>query len=157
MTSGVEPVIDVYGLNGDLVRRIRIDLPPQPVADEDRAWALAQLEDDLRRAQGDSAIRTARIRRNNPRFVDPKGYWRRLEVDTWGFIWLSPVADRDELAGKRRMLVLSPEGEYLGQTLAPIGNPSRGHMLGTEEDPASGESLPVVYRIRPAVDGIEYR
>lgn len=33
---------------------------------------------------------------------------------------------------------------------------ARGHFFAMLEDPASGETVPTVYRIRPAVDGLDY-
>jgi hypothetical protein len=79
-------------------------------------------------------------------------------VDDKGFVWLMPLPDHGgfQSGPSWSWLVLSPEGEYLGRTLAPGSRFHRGHVLTAEEDPDSGEQFPVVYRIRPAVPGLEY-
>ena len=165
LMSADQPEVRVYDLDGDLTRILRIDLPPRPVTDEDRATALARLEDELQRALNPDESssyrpdpRPARIQRDNPRYVDPKDYWRGMFVDDKGFVWLMPLPDHGgfQSGPSWSWLVLSAEGEYLGRTLAPGSRFHRGHVLASEEDPDSGEQFPVVYRIRPAVPGLEY-
>jgi hypothetical protein len=67
-------------------------------------------------------------------------------------------------ATRTNRLVAAPDGEYLGDTTLPpmvlsdfagiqiVG----GHLLALVEDPESGERVPTVYRIRPAIDGLRY-
>jgi hypothetical protein len=166
LMSADQPEVRVYELDGDLTRILRIDLPPRPVTNEDRAGVLARLEDALQRALNPNESsssrpdpRRARIQRDNPRYVDPKDYWQGMIVDDNGFVWLDPLPDYGVgvETGTYRFVIFSPEGEHLGQTTTPgWPQPHRGHVLTAEEDPDSGERFPVVYRIRPAVPGLEY-
>jgi hypothetical protein len=65
------------------------------------------------------------------------------------------LAERNDT--QRFFRVLSPSGEYLGDTTPPsAGTVVRGHLLTIATDPETEESYPVVYRIRPAVEGLEY-
>jgi hypothetical protein len=161
LVNPLEPEVRVYDDEGALVGRLRVELPPEPVTDEDRARVMEQLDDAVRRAEagetGYQESRGYRLQRDNPRFADPKHYWSRPIVDDKGFVWLSIDHVRDLPEGSYRWAVFSPEGEYLGQTTTPgWPQPQRGHLLIRWEDPESGEVFPVVYRIRSMVEGVEY-
>ena len=100
---------------------------------------------------------SGRLAEPNPRYLDPKAYWQDIRVDDWGFIWLHARYPDDLPDGVSRWFVLSPEGEYLGQTISPgWADVQRGHSLAVEDDPETAERMPVVYRIRPAVEGLQY-
>lgn len=166
LMSADQPEVRVYDLEGDLTGILRIDLPPRPVTRDDRGRVEQRLEEELQRALNPDASTSyrpdperARFARDNPRYVDPKDYWRGMHVDDKGFVWLMPLPDDGGLQSDPPFtwLVLSPEGEFLGRTKAPGSQFHNGHVLTAEEDPASGERLPVLYRMRPAVSGIDYR
>ncbi len=56
-------------------------------------------------------------------------------------------------------MVLNSEGEYLGTTTRPWQPATyiaQGRLYILEEDPETGEILPTVYRIEPAVPGLTY-
>jgi hypothetical protein len=54
--------------------------------------------------------------------------------------------------------VITPEGEYLGQSYLPTssGRVSHGHFLTLITDEATGNVMPTIYRIVPAVQGVVY-
>lgn len=88
-----------------------------------------------------------------------------IAVDDFGFIWASePDACSSSPVGETRYRILSPEGEYLGDTYYPdigiadySGTPSRGHLLCAYEDEETGAPMVVVLKIKSAVRGFEYR
>lgn len=162
-----QPEVRVYDLEGDLIRILRVDLPPRPVTRDDRFRVEQRLEEELQRALNPDETASyrpdperARFARDNPRYVDPKDYWQGMFIDDQGFVWLMPLPDDGGFQSdpsRTAWLVLSPEGEFLGRTTAPGRHFHRGHVLTTEEDPESGERLPVLYRMRPTVRQIDYR
>lgn len=151
-----EPEVLVYDIDGTLKRRLRVDLPPQPVTDEDRARVKARLDAAVRQAeQGGFELNGefARVRRANPRYADPKHYWSRPIIDDRGFLWLLKADVRDPVDPTYRYDIFSPEGEYLGETTPPgPSQPSHGKLLTMWEDPETGEEYPVVYRVVMAAD-----
>lgn len=154
------PEVPIYDTQGELRRVLRVDMSERRVTEDERAWALEQLDDAVRRADEGARFPTpcvARHARDNPRFADPKHYWSRPVVDDKGYLWLWIVDSRDSAADTPRYAVFSPEGEYLGVTQAPAWSQIyNGHLLVRLDDPDTGEVLPTVYRIRPAVDGLTY-
>ena len=82
-------------------------------------------------------------------------------IDDAGYIWLS-VSEHQadyEAAGSRGLYrIISPEGEYLGDTRAPRASGQTGHgcRIARETDPDTGEITFVVYRVVSAVEGFTY-
>ena len=91
-----------------------------------------------------------------------KAPWTEVEIDDSGFIWLlmplpSLMAASDDTT--RSFRIISPEGEYLGITTRPKGGAQSlayGKILLQTTDPETSEHLLMVYRIHPAVEGLEY-
>jgi hypothetical protein len=172
LSTGAEPSIEWYGLDGVLFERWEIDLPAVPVTDEDRALVQELLAEQVRDAANPepgietSPIERLRVLADNPLFAAAKPYWGIPRVDTYGFMWLPsqpPVGNSVERALAERgetsrfFRILSPAGEYLGDTTPPAaGTIERGHLLTSATDPETEERYPVVYRMRPAVEGLEY-
>lgn len=160
LADPTRPEVPIYDDRGAVRRVLRVEIPPRRVSDDDREWALAQLDDAVHRAEGGARFPTpciARAERDNPRFADPKHYWSRPVIDANGFLWLWIVDDRDLATESPQYAVFSPEGEYLGVTRTPgWAQVHQRHLLVRREDPETGETVPTVYRIRAAVEGLEY-
>ncbi|MGD8815985.1 MAG: 6-bladed beta-propeller [Acidobacteriota bacterium] len=161
LVDPTRPEVPIYDDSGALRRILRVDVPERRVTEDDRAWARERLDDVVSRAEAGTRYPTpciARAQRDNPRFADPKNLWSRPVIDDNGFLWLWIVDDRDSTAeGTPRYAVFSPEGEYLGMTRAPgWAQLYHGHLLARNVDPETEETVPTVYRIRAAVDGLVY-
>ncbi len=154
-----QPELRLYGTDGRLTRRIRIELDPAPVTEADRDVARQTLLQDA--AQSSEAVRRAvESMVEQYAFAGEKAFWGMAEIDNEGYFWLDLSLHPEETGGDTHtFMVLSPEGEYLGTTSRPYRPNtyiSRGQMFILEEDPESGEILPTVYRIDPAVRGFAY-
>lgn len=172
VSPGDSPRIDWYDLDGRPVARWEIDLPTVPVTDEDRALVQELLDEQVQAAvdpapgQEQQPAERLRLFADNALFADSKPLWGIPRPDSDGFLWLGSqppargsvgraLAEQDD--ARRFFRVLSPSGEYLGDTRPPsAGTVVRGHLLSIATDPETEELYPVVYRIRPAVEGLEY-
>jgi len=91
-----------------------------------------------------------------------KAWWAGFTVDDKGYYWLlHPNIQVESTPNRARSVrVLSPEGEYLGDTTWPetyVGaQVIKGHFLSVRLDPQTEEWIPTVYRMIPAVDGFFY-
>jgi len=157
-TTGETPEIDLFSNDGDLIGRIVVELPRE---------STAQAEVELREYYRE-IIRTA----SNPRsqafsqailedFQIPeyKAYWSDVQVDENGFFWL---LNSEQYYGTvedvLRWRILSPEGEYLGNTqcMATEARISRGHLLTIQENEETGAQDLIVYKIHPLARGLRY-
>jgi hypothetical protein len=158
LTSGDEPIVRWYGLDGACREEIRVTDRLEPLnlrtlkADLARmvehSWLSEGRADTLRRGFGSLRLR------------DHKGFSVRVFADR-GFLWLmKPVVPWT--SPPPVCCVISPEGEYLGDSTWPVAvhwnyaRVMRGYFLGLTRDPASGAQLAVVYRIRPRVEDLSY-
>ena len=169
MVTGEEPVVWWYDLSGNPSGRWEIDLPVKPITGDDRAAVEAILARQLEEAleppppgRERPPTHMIQIRAANILFADHKPYWGIPRVDDQGFFWATESGPPGTSSQPRpetfRMIVLSPEGEFLGYSTLPApGIITRGHLLASEVDPETEESFPVVYRIRPAVAGLSYQ
>jgi hypothetical protein len=168
VTTGQEPILDIYGLDGRHTRRIRIDLPAEPVTAEIETRYKKEQETWIRSLPRDRQV-SARKRLEDTEFPDEKAYWGEvflggLQVDEYGFIWIRIPEYRQE-AGKDegviQYMVIGPTGEYLGITTLPLHNRggtkfSRGYVITFLFDPDTDERLIRIYRMIPAVKGFSY-
>jgi hypothetical protein len=154
-----QPVLQVYDLTGRKTRMIRLDLDPEAVtpAEKTRVRQI-YLENSTEEADG-KPVDWESIASKYP-FADQKAFWGTTEIDENGYFWLDLSLEPVSLEGDiHEYMVLSPEGEYLGNTSRPYRpetHISKGHMYLLEEDPETGEILPTVYRIIPAINGLNY-
>ncbi len=166
-SSGMEPVLRFYDLIGALTRVIRIDMAPEEITAEERKAYLDVLRSELYEARNrpnPSAFTITRLEATiaDPPFPQHKGYWRGVDIDDAGWIWLSMVEPPLELQTEPwapRYRVLSPKGEYLGDSVWPLlvaGHVRNGRLLGIQEDPETGEKIPVIYRIVALQEGFIY-
>ena len=161
-TSGWEPELDVYDLRGRRRRRIRIVEDPEPVSRNDM-YSVQQYMDRMIEQLSGTDREMWQSERDNCRAQEYKAFWSAVDVDDSGYIWLQYAthhyALEDSSAPGLRYRILSPEGEYLGNTVRPRGNHfhlSNGHLLVTRIDREKGEYVLTAYRIHSAVDGLRY-
>jgi len=159
--STAEPEFKWYGLDGILISVIRVDMPPPPVTYEDRQAIEKMLDDDIQTASDDRGLAMAKLRKKHAIIPDVKSYWTSITVDDSGYYWLSGNPDFSAEGMERYhqpSKVLSPDGEYLGDTTLPetVMYLSRGHVLTYSEEEETGESVFVVYRIISKIEGLEY-
>ena len=168
-TTGREPVLDVYDVDGRHQLRIEIDLPVQPVTPEDIRRFEKPYQQRIVEARGGQREFEKR-RLENLEFPEIKAFWgesgsRDVHLDDSGYIWITvPTWAMDSDLNKESAIlcrIISPEGEYLGITRLPIDQDTRfkltrGLLTMRKFDPDTGEIIIVAYRIRPAVSGIRY-
>lgn len=161
LSTGAEPELKWYGIDGTLMQSVTLDLPRESPSSEERSAYTDRLkrrgEDipgfrDIVQAQLQSLI-----------FSDNKAFWTEVTVDDVGYIWLmvpeSPAVR--ETAEGYLFRVLSPDGEYLGLTRLPppvfrISWIIRGHLLVVVIDPETDEYVPTVWRLLPQAEGFKY-
>jgi hypothetical protein len=158
-TTGVAPVISLYTTRGELYQRIQLDLPPEPVAEAERRRIIDSSAERTRNASGQFANR-AQERHDALKILEFKAFWEAVQVDQKGYYWLripEMMETMNELGGTLHR-VLSPDGEYLGDTRWParLCTPADGRLFSRETDEETGQNRLVVYRIRPAVQGFKY-
>jgi hypothetical protein len=175
-TTGAEPIVAWHGLDGRPLRRARIDLPPEPVTEADRA-AVEDLWDERiereRRSAGGDVIPDEFLLhlKQEVQYPETKAFWERPIIDDAGWLWL-PVSVADTglatigqapIETRPRFRIVDSRGEYIGMTdwpeeaLTPSGATIvRGHLLTMVWDEQADEMLPTVYRIVPAAAGLAY-
>ena len=163
-TTGQEPTLEVYDLQGIPRLRIRIDLPRRAVTEEDRRRVSDPLTTSMLEARDAREKDYYKARLESLEFPEYMGYWTSVEVDDFGFIWIeipgyvsAPEYDEDAV----RYRVLSPEFEYLGITQLPTYRRgrtrlTRGYLTVVEMDRETGEKEVVAYRIVSAHAGLVY-
>jgi len=161
--AGTHPELLRYDSSGKLIQRVWVDIPSEPITTDDRRI----IEDRLRELMQLALTRPSELPfRMNPSdipFPDVKAPWQAIEVDDSGYIWLqeslpsfpfSPIGIEPI-----EYLLLSPEGEYLGNTHRPIaanGQVARGYFLALVNDEDMGIAVPTVYRIHSNIREFDY-
>lgn len=158
-STGIEPVLTWFNIRGQVVEEIHLRLDPIPVTAEDRARVRQRAMDEyeLRKEQSPDHAKAVL---DVLRIPDEKAYWDNVFLDDAGFYWLHVPEEYEVKQEKGGALcrVLSPEGEYLGHSRWPLtfGTFKNGHFLGLVYDEETGEVVPTIYRIIPAVEGLVY-
>jgi len=155
-----EPEMKWYDLEGNLQRIIRMDTEPEPVSDAERRGIERLLQQQVE--ESDDEWRAVREEARRQTVIpEYKSYWSSVSVDDAGYVWIHRHTDYSqpdpyEYATPR--MLLSPEGEYLGEMTPPEGVASvcRGHMLVRREDEDTGEIQLLVYRMIPIREGFTY-
>jgi len=159
LSLSAEPELRLYDHDGHPTRSIRIELDATPVTAADRERARQVLlggaeQVDPGTRQQIELLAEALV------CADEKAFWGWTEIDREGYFWLDLTLYPDtETAGMHTFMVVSPEGEYLGTTTRPARSGSSltgGRLYILEEDSETGEVLPTVYRLEPAVPGLRY-
>jgi len=159
-TTGEEPLIEFFNLHGDLIRRISIELPEEIVNAEERRRIREKVRADAENASEGREGEFERAMLDDLVIPDHKAYWSDVFVDDFGYIWLRfPRADIAPGSDKGvSYRVLSPEGEYLGDTLWPgeYGRIDKAKLLTMDINIETGEIIPVVYQLSPTTRDFRY-
>jgi hypothetical protein len=162
-----QPELRWYDRRGDLARIDRIELPRIPPSREDRQLMERYWDRRIEEVE-ERARASARTVRDNLAFGEYVPFWTTVTVDDAGYCWLGlyEPSMRKEEAGGSAFRVISPEGEYLGDTRWPLVamadylvrgvTIARGYLLAIERNPETYEMIPTVYRIGPAIAGFRY-
>ncbi|MFC1545469.1 6-bladed beta-propeller [Gemmatimonadota bacterium] len=158
-STGVQPLLHFFNPTGELIRIIQLDIKPETVTPQ-----MQQRIESILRSRIDEAgteINRARAIAQKEALVipDEKAYWAEIFLDSDNYVWLRhPVnlLDRENIVERYR--VLSPEGEYLGDTTSPAryGLVMHGLFLSNVVEDRTGLRSYVVYRIQSAIEGWEY-
>lgn len=165
--NGVDPILTVYDFNAEIQKEIRIIQEPERVDAEMKQQVTKAVEDKIQSSEGVSRLNWQEYLENLS-FPTTIAFSADVEVEDSGFIWIKvpqfPTGIAEYTDSTWRLI--SPEGEYLGTTVRPeddVRNPVgswgrvfNGRLLIIHEDDETGEYLPTVYRIRPAVRGLKY-
>ncbi len=153
LTTGEEPLLEWFDLEGNPLGQVRIDIPPTEITAGDEEafeadWRRALLEVTAiegERKRSRSPNRPPRNRRElmeMMKTVSARGrlesmkrymtlprtraYWDHLFVDGAGYTWLRvpEVYHWGGGAVRHRYWIISPEGEFLGSTMTPPTMPT---------------------------------
>ncbi|MFC1529092.1 6-bladed beta-propeller [Gemmatimonadota bacterium] len=155
-----EPVLLLYDLDGTLKRRIELQLEEMPFTATDRSVITDDWDERIRNASGPSVEQLQSMRDGLP-FPERWPYWGSVAIDDAGYLWLK-VSERAldyEVAGSGVLCrIISPAGEYIGNTRLPQGSgpTSHGCRIARLSDPDTDETIFVLYRVRSAVEGFTY-
>lgn len=153
-----EPILMLHNLDGTLRKQIRLDIEPIPITAEDKERYLNSFDERIASASG-GAAEQLRSMKEGTEFPERWPYWGGVVIDDYGFIWIG-VTEREEgreaAGGNYLQMILSPEGEYLGDTRGPGAPKSHGRILRIMTDDETGESILIVYQLHPAVEGFTY-
>jgi hypothetical protein len=156
VAQGNEGFIQVFSPLGEPRLRIRIEQPERPIdaAFRDRYFTFM---DSVATARGRTMTADYRARYV---FADKVGFSENLLVDDRGWLWLLDEWGKAFNAAPDRTWwhVVDAEGRYLGRAFLP-GTPHAirdGLLMSTWYDEETGEQIPTVYKIIPAVEGLRY-
>ncbi len=174
ITDGVEPVLEIQGGTGQVLRRIELNLPRIPITRNDYAlqragidWAVDFIDYFIEVTGVPESYREERMERlniekQNTELSEYRAFWQSLYIDDAGFIWLKVpehFIEEKEAGDRLRYMVLDPQGEMLGYTRVPNGRPfniNHGHFLSTEWVLEETRSRLRVYRIRSIIEDLQY-
>ncbi len=159
VSTGLIPELRWYGLDGRPVKVVRLELLEDAVTDEERNDILDRADRGVQEAPP-GRRESARVARQIVRVPDARPPWEDVQIDEYGYIWLRvpETDDRRRRRGGSAYRVLSPQGEYLGNTRWPIveGLPTGGHLTGITRDPTTDEPHAVVFRATAQAAGFKY-
>jgi len=174
-TPGDRPLLAWYGLDGELKRLARVELPIEPISDEDRAAVQDRYDRLIERNMAHGADESLRDQllamKETVQYADHKGFWWLVEVEEpGGWLWLTEPVPHfgiyyigvPQIEQQQIFRIVSREGEYIGETRWPseldrfASHVARGHLMAMVADLESGEEIPTVYRITPLIDGLDY-
>ena len=162
-TNGWNPEIVHRDLNGNLCRVIRVEMEREPVTPEIQARIRRIHEDEYasRAAEEWRSDPATRAEMEAQKFLERKAFWSGMEIDDMGWYWLlipelgPDIREQGGLAYR----VLTPEGEYLGNSRRPYGSSNtirKGRCLNLSLNEDTGEPQATIYRITSAVEGVVY-
>lgn len=161
VSDGDKPVLNRYSLDGVIDLRIQIELGQERVSAEEKANIYLEFDNRIADAEG-RRKETLKRERDAVVIAEMKAYWTTIIVDDSGYIWLerSETDEEKTNAGGSLFRVLTPEGEYIGDTRWPVQlyhtSLSQGFLLSIQTDEETLEDIPTIYSIIPAVQGLKY-
>ena len=158
--DGSKPEFSLYDLRGHLLKRFRMEMESRPVTEADREVVLADYRRRLEEEKDETSQRLLRLEMEHALFADRMPYYQSVGMDGFGYFWVYPPGDlftADAMAPVRVML-LSPEGEYLGDVEMPpgIAGGSHPYLCTRLENPETGDYDYIVYQLTSAVPGFTY-
>jgi hypothetical protein len=153
-------LLDIYDLDGNLSRKIRIEMEPEPPSKKEREELVAYYRKLMEENEASREVFESQLK--YMRFPDYKAPWGMIETDELGYIWLRCHENPDyELMLEEgfRYHIVSPEGEYLGITQRPPGYGTYlrdGCLLNNYSDLETGDFQFTKYRIRSAIADFKY-
>ncbi|MFC1529148.1 6-bladed beta-propeller [Gemmatimonadota bacterium] len=163
LSSGLEPVMQCFDLQGRLQKVIRMNLPPEPVTKAERRAIQKYHQDWILDAEDEQS----RITRQNMfelvDYQDPKACFSISHIDEYGYLWADlPYTglsnDLFNRGGNAGCMLFSPEGEYLGNTVFPTPHAmfTRGRLTCVQDNAETGAKEVVVYALDPIPEGFVY-
>lgn len=154
-----KPVLRWYALDGSIKRIINLDFELETVTEKDRDnihnyWQMRINNDEKRREFYVDYERYSTI----PKV---KSYWKEIIVDDAGYYWIKRHYDFQEYDRDRESIsyrVLSPQGEYLGDTNWPFpqANVSNGFLSARQDDDSTSVTHYIIYKIHSTIEGFNY-
>ena len=153
-----KPELRWYSLDGHLEHLIRLGFERELVTNEERSAIFQDLDESIETTRNDITRLLLRGLMQHSIFPEFKSFWTSTIVDDFGFYWLSRHYDPTTEESHPSYRILSPEGEYLGDTSWPSYGVriSRGYLLAPVQNEETGEIEYLVYTIVPAVEGLKY-
>ncbi len=153
------PELHWYSLDGSPESTIRLGLDPEPVTAAEREAIRRRFRELIERTDDPDA----QERWEHTIIPEFKSLWDDLIVDDFSFYWLRDQQWDWSLENPSdtpwTFRIYSPEGEYLGSATWPVhvASLTRSHLIGRQRVESTGGYRYVVYRIVPAVAGLDYR
>ncbi|MFC1529351.1 6-bladed beta-propeller [Gemmatimonadota bacterium] len=159
-----EPALEIFNLDGTLIKEIRIEYEPEPVTEADRDLVRRDLQQQMEEELNDARRRNMRRRLDSLSFPNTKSFWYSITLSSDGYLWASvPRNTWNADVNGARQRVLNPEGEYLGVTtfpdipgFSPRAQVDHGHLIYMYEDEETGAPVIRVFRIHSAIRGFTY-
>jgi len=157
-SDGASPDLTWYDYRGEKSMIIRTGLETRPIT----AAVRSGYEERARQRR----LERARERSTDPQplpdypWPDDCGFFGWLTVDDEGWIWLEDIWTETEEPDKLTTTfhVVGPDGRYWGTAELPSGRFTfaKGRLMCTVEDPETGEMIPTIFRVVPAMEGVSY-
>ncbi|MFC1529667.1 6-bladed beta-propeller [Gemmatimonadota bacterium] len=159
LTTGVDPSLTWYELDGSIRKRIELGIPRREVTRADRDRFFRDLNEQYQAADDNGKVYLGWMR-DAVIFPEFRTLWNHITVDDAGYMWLEGSEmefERIDRGGGCTYHLLSPEGEYLGTSRAPgVGRTTRGFFMGEVTEPETGLVEYAVWRLEPRAEGFLY-
>ncbi|MFC1529137.1 6-bladed beta-propeller [Gemmatimonadota bacterium] len=158
ISTGMEPRIALYNLSGEIVREVRVDLEVQPITDTEKRATQSRMRQDAEKDPNEQNRAFDRAMAESVKYPDHKAFWTLIHEDSDGYMWLSWSTNPYNRSEEVHYRLLSPEGEYLGETVTPTtsGQFQQGRYLTRINNEETGQRVPTIFSIRPIAAGLKY-
>jgi len=160
VSNGDDPILVFYDDSGNIQRKIDLGLEPDPFPKQLEETIKAEIREGITEEDPQyKELHEARLKAIE--FPSTMPIWTTLNVGDCGFIWLHVPEHQDDIDSRGGYLfrVVSPEGEYMGNTRIPFSRNFevvQGKLL-VNWTPSEAETPSLsVYQIIPAVEGLKY-